>query len=188
MEFFLQNALSLRGFDAEIEHCIKVHLVGLCIEIKTVHLHDPFMRQDKTAHFMLHLGCCLIASDAGIDSHSDQEGSSLLIDLGREATGDVVHLLNGHGVWQLQMDGSQVEVGTIIVDDEVVSTTDGGLFTEEGLNLLSKLTISTLPQELVQSLTHHFDARLDDEDGDQDSHPSFERQSRVEIYQGGGQH
>lgn len=85
------------------------------------------------------------------------------------------------------MYGGELLFWTVIVDDEIVCSVDAFFAADEALDLLGEFVVIFLAEQVADGVLQHFKARFDDEDGNQNADVGFERESRENENECGGE-
>ena len=172
--------------DIKAHDHVKADLSAFHVKVKAVDLKRPVMGHDPLRHFTAELHS-LSAGVIGVHADAGQDDAGLVVHLRLQAPGEAVHLLDGHGVRQLDMDRSIVPVRPVIVEEEIIGAPHLRLLRQDPLDPDRDVAVGALAQDIVQGLCHHLNARADDKDGDHHADPCLERDTCRQENDGGSQ-
>ena len=178
MHIAVEDPESFLRVNVKTHDHVKPHILFFRINIESVHLQRPVIIQHHLPHVILNSGSLRIPGIVGIDADAGQDNAGLLVDLGLHPAGQFIHLPHRHGVRKLHMYGTVVLVRTVIVEEQVVGTPHLRLLIQNPLDGHRDRAVRPDAQNVIQGLSHHLHAGLDDKSGDDRTDPGFQGNAR----------
>ncbi len=160
--------------DGEVGDDIDRHAALVLEVVEPVHLLDVLVGGKGLHDDVLQLGTAVLARGNGIDAHRQDDavpGKYLLTDATRQA----VNLVGIHRVLDVDVQGTDLHVGAVIVDDDVKHALHTVKVVDFLLDLREQFGRNLGTEQFVDRRSEHLDTSLDDNQRDEGAQDTVKR-------------
>lgn len=129
-------------------------------------LNDFF---EVTAHGLVGFGLAIFGIDADGERNIVSRERAL-----RDFAGQAMDVFRGEAVRDLNMNRTHVGAGAVIVENEVIGTTNLGKAADEGVEFAGEPGVAATADDVEDGIAEDFEAGFDNEQGDNDAEDAVE--------------